>query len=54
VVLIVNIGWPRPQLYGEKWYQQYGAPLYTAGLLVVGLVVYRLVRPDRPPAGETP
>lgn len=40
VVLIVNIGWPRARFYGEEWYQQYGAPLYTTGLVLIGLVVY--------------
>ncbi len=46
-VLIVNIGWPREQLYGTEWYQLFGAPLYTGLLLVAGLLVYRWIRPDR-------
>ena len=45
VVLIVNIGWPRERLYGSEWYQLYGAPLYTVGLLAAGVVVYRVLRP---------
>jgi urea carboxylase system permease len=52
VLLIVNIGWPRTQLYGEKWYQQYAAPLYTGALLVTGLVAFAVVRPDRHRMGE--
>lgn len=46
--LIVNIGWPRTALYGEAWYQQYAAPLLTAGLLVAGGLVYWLVWPAAP------
>jgi amino acid transporter len=54
VLLVVNIGWPRAQLYGEPWYQQYGALLYTAVLLAVGLGVFLAVRPDRHAAGAAP
>lgn len=50
VVLIVNIGWPRERFYGSEWYQQYGAPLYTVALVVVGIVVYLTLR--RPAAGK--
>ena len=41
LALIVNIGWPREQLYGADWYLRFGAPLATAGLLLAGAVVYR-------------
>jgi hypothetical protein len=44
IVLIVNIGWPRERLYGSEWYERYGAPLYSAVLLVAGAVVYRVMR----------
>ena len=47
VLLMVNIGWPRARFYGMGPYQQYAAPLYTGLLLVVGLVVFAFVRPDR-------
>lgn len=40
-VLIVNIAWPRERMYGTDWYLQFGAPLATAGLLLVGALVYR-------------
>jgi urea carboxylase system permease len=40
VVLIVNVGWPRERFFGKEWYQLYGAPLYTAGLVLVGVGVY--------------
>jgi urea carboxylase system permease len=44
IVLIVNIGWPRERLYGEGWYKQYGAVLYTVAMLAVGVAVYGWVR----------
>ncbi|MBX9627277.1 MAG: APC family permease [Gemmataceae bacterium] len=46
--LIVNVGWPRASLYGEAWYQQYAAPILTAGLLLAGGLVYWLVWPAAP------
>jgi urea carboxylase system permease len=46
IALITNIGWPREQLYGNEWYQLYGAPLFTGGLLVVGIAVYFAIRPE--------
>ena len=52
VVLVVNIGWPRARLYGGEWYQRFGAPLYTAVLLALGLAVFAALRPDRRRAGE--
>ena len=52
IVLVVNIGWPRARLYGDEWYQQYGAPLFTGLLLLAGLAVFAAVRPDRHLAGE--
>jgi amino acid transporter len=47
VALLVNISWPRARLYGDEWYQLYGAPLYTAGLLAAGVVAYRVLWPGR-------
>jgi amino acid transporter len=45
VFLIVNIGWPRPEIYGdEAWYEQYSAVLLTAGLLAAGSLYYGLVQ----------
>ena len=46
IALITNIGWPREQLYGKEWYQLYGAPLFTGGLLAVGVAVYLAIRPE--------
>jgi urea carboxylase system permease len=42
--MVVNMGWPRPDVYGEAWYQQYGAFLITGGLVAVGLLYYALVQ----------
>jgi urea carboxylase system permease len=39
---VVNVGWPRPEVYGNAWYHRYGALLYTAGLVMVGGVYYLL------------
>ncbi|HEX3150589.1 MAG TPA: APC family permease [Gemmataceae bacterium] len=52
IVLVVNIGWPRESLYGTEWYERFGAPLYTGILLVAGLVVFAIVRPDRRLGGD--
>jgi urea carboxylase system permease len=49
--LVVNIGWPRAALYGDAWFQQYAAPLLTAGLLAAGGLVYWLLWPAAPSAG---
>jgi urea carboxylase system permease len=43
VLLIVNIGWPRGGS-DKTWYEQYGALLFTGGLLVVGGAYYGLVQ----------
>ena len=47
VAMIVNIGWPRADIYGDQWYQQYGALLFTGVLIVVGGVYYALVQRHR-------
>jgi urea carboxylase system permease len=47
VGLIVNIGWPRADIYGERWYQQYGALLFTGVLMIGGGLYYALVQRHR-------
>jgi urea carboxylase system permease len=47
VAMIVNIGWPRPAIYGDEWYRQYGALLFTGALLVAGGAYYALVQRHR-------
>jgi amino acid transporter len=42
--LIVNMAWPRPEFYGNAWYQQYAALLFTAVLMGSGGVYYWLVQ----------
>jgi urea carboxylase system permease len=52
VILIVNIGWPRARFYGDEWFQQYAAPLFTGLLLLIGVGVFALVRPHRRGRGK--
>ncbi len=44
---VVNVGWPRTEVYGKEWYHQYGALLYTAGLVLGGGAYYRFVQRKR-------
>jgi urea carboxylase system permease len=44
LVIVVNTGWPRAAVYGEEWYQQYAAPLFTGGLILVSVVYYFAVQ----------
>lgn len=44
VVVVVNIGWPRPAIYGPEWPRRAIAPIATAALLVSGGLYYGLVR----------
>jgi urea carboxylase system permease len=41
---VINVGWPRVEVYGEDWYHRYGALLYTGGLLAIGSVYYGFVQ----------
>lgn len=34
--VVINVGWPRPEIYGEPWYRLLSAPLATGGMLAVG------------------
>jgi urea carboxylase system permease len=44
LVTVVNVGWPRPEVYGSAWYNRFGALLYTAGLIGIGGLYYVLVQ----------
>jgi urea carboxylase system permease len=44
VGMILNIGWPRRPTPETTWYQQYGAVLFTAGLVAAGGLYYVLVQ----------
>jgi amino acid transporter len=44
VLTVLNVGWPRTEVYGEEWFEQYAAILFTGGLLVMGGGYYALVQ----------
>jgi urea carboxylase system permease len=44
VFMIVNIGWPRPEVYGEGWARRHVAALATGALLASGCAAGGLVR----------
>ena len=54
VFMLVNIGWPRAEIYdldGRGWYFQWSAPLAILVIVVAGLVAYRFLPRDRSTAG---
>jgi urea carboxylase system permease len=40
----LNMAWPRPEVYGEAWYERGAAFLFTAVLLLAGALYYTLTR----------
>ena len=36
VAIVVNVGWPRAEIYGEAWPRRFAAPLATAAMLGAG------------------
>jgi urea carboxylase system permease len=44
VFMVVNIGWPRPDVYGNTWYERYAAVWLTGALLTAGGLYYGLVQ----------
>ena len=38
--MVVNVSWPRTATYGEAWYNQYAAWMYTAALICGGVFIY--------------
>jgi urea carboxylase system permease len=44
IVLVVNVAWPRAEIYGTSWPRRFGAPLATAAMLAAGALYYGLVR----------
>ena len=38
VGVVVNVGWPRPEIYGDTWYRRYVAVWATMVLLGIGIV----------------
>jgi urea carboxylase system permease len=47
--VVVNIGWPRPEIYGTTWYWRYSAWFYTAALVAAGTLYscFGLVRRNK-------
>ncbi|WP_435009179.1 amino acid permease [Tundrisphaera lichenicola] len=42
VLMIVNVGWPRAEIYGSEWYRRFGALIATIAMLGIGGIGYRL------------
>jgi amino acid transporter len=38
--MVINVSWPRTATYGEGWYNQYAAWIYTTGLICLGVSIY--------------
>lgn len=47
VAVVVNIGWPRPEIYGDGLLGRYGAAPVTFAMIAVGLLYDRLIRRHR-------
>ena len=43
VLIVVNVGWPRPEIYGKVWYRRFAAPMATAAMLGAGALCYARV-----------
>jgi hypothetical protein len=42
--MVINVGWPRSEVYGDPWYLRYGAVLYTGVLVTIGSLYYAIVQ----------
>ena len=38
--MVINVSWPRTATYGEEWYNQYAAWIYTVVLICLGVFIY--------------
>jgi len=38
--MVINVSWPRTATYGEGWYNQYAAWIYTVALVAIGVFIY--------------
>lgn len=47
VVVVVNIGWPRAEIYGNGWLGRYGAAPATVAMLLIGVAYSLTVRRKR-------
>jgi hypothetical protein len=43
MMIVVNVAWPRAEVYGEVWYRRFAAPMATAAMLGAGLLCRKLV-----------
>jgi urea carboxylase system permease len=41
---VVNVGWPRAEVYGQDWPHRFAALFYTGGLVIIGAIYYLLVQ----------
>lgn len=44
ILIVINLSWPRVDVYGDQWYQLYAAPLFTGILIASGLIYYFLFK----------
>lgn len=53
--IVVNVGWPRPEIYGTGGFLQFAAPLFSAVVLALGAAYYALRHARRrSPAPQAP
>ncbi len=45
--VVINIGWPRPEVYGESAWGRFAAVLATCGLVVAGAIYFLLFQRKR-------
>ncbi len=45
--VVINIGWPRPEVYGAERWGRFAAPLATLGLIVAGALYFLLFQRKR-------
>ena len=44
IAMAVNLGWPRPEVFGSEWYLRFFPQLMLAGALLAGAVAYAVHR----------
>src|SRR5262249_48396546 len=44
VFMVVNVGWPRAETYGESWLERWAAVLCTSALVFTGASYYALIQ----------
>lgn len=47
LLTVINVGWPRAEVYGEPWHERFGGILMTIALLLVGALYYVFVQRRR-------